>query len=79
MMDTCDICSEKVDEPVEVRTRRPSDPSDLCCVMAGCEDCLGPRQHPENHWGSVPSVMTSRDWDRWIETYGANHSIHWLT
>ncbi len=76
---TCDGCGAAVDEPVLVRTRRPSDPQDLCCVMAGCEDCFGPRQHPENHWASVPAVMTAEDWDRWVEAYGIAQNVLWLT
>ena len=79
MIGTCDVCGAKPNEMVFVRTRRPSDPKDLCCVMAGCEKCMGPRQHPENHWNSVPSVMTDRDWDIWVESYGAMHNVLWLT
>ena len=78
-IDHCDVCDNKPEEMVYVRMRRPSDPTDLSCVMAGCEECMGPRQHPENHWNSVPTVMTNRDWDIWVENYGAKHNVLWLT
>lgn len=77
----CDGCDKPVthdDDLVQVRQPRPSDPQDLCCILAGHTKCFG-RQHPENHFGSVPEVMTGRDWDRWVEAHGPTHGILWLS
>lgn len=42
---TCDMCDSDAytaDNPfTEGRTPRPSDPSDLCCVIAGHLKCIG--------------------------------------
>lgn len=40
---------------VEVRVPRPSDPSDMCCIMAGCSDCF-------------PGSKTPTEWKEYIES-----------
>lgn len=40
---------------VEFRRPRPSDPSDLCCTMAGCSDCF-------------PGCKTPEEWEDYIES-----------
>lgn len=77
----CDGCGEAIPlaDVVELRTLRPSDPHDLCCVMAGCEPCFGQRQSVENHWDSIPSRMTADDFERWVELHGHRHGVWWLT
>lgn len=75
----CDGCGHPVEDPVELRTRRPSDPADLCCVMAGCEKCFGAPERVKDHWGSIPSRMTAQDWEKWVEKYGPDNGILWLT
>lgn len=58
----CDGCGTKEytkENPfVEVRTPRPSDPSDLCCIVAGCLACF-------------PGTRTPQEWSEYIETEDA--------
>lgn len=60
-MPKCDGCNKEVPRAdlMLVRVPRPSDPSDMCCVMWGCADCF-PR--------SEGSCMKDRDWDSYMET-----------
>lgn len=64
---TCDMCDGfmRWDRAIEHRTTRPSDPSDMCCVMATHRVC--PNGHSFGKGG-----MTGRAWDAWIENEGAN-------
>lgn len=75
----CDGCGKQVANPVEVRTRRPSDPTDLCCIMVGCQLCFGTAQQPDKWADAVPSVMRPQQWDEWVEQYGLANGIVWLT
>ena len=55
---TCDVCDKPIEgEKFEARTPRPSDPSDMCCVMWACETCA-----PQI--GAKPASY----WDEWIES-----------
>ena len=58
---TCDICDREFTHQFrhEARTARPSDPSDMACVMWTCPFC-------------APSVGAWRPevWDDWIENEG---------
>lgn len=60
---TCDHCGgvayHAIDPYVEVRVPRPSDRSDLCCIMAGHASCFG---------GISDSVKTPAGWDEYIES-----------
>lgn len=61
---TCDVCNSDAYTAenffVEARTPRPSDPSDLCCIMAGHLDCFG---------GSIGgSINTPAGWNEYIES-----------
>jgi hypothetical protein len=39
-MDKCDICGQIIlGETVEVRLARPSNPRDLCVILAYCQSC----------------------------------------
>ena len=60
-MAECDVCDKQIEgERWEARTTRPSDPTDMCCVMWACADC-GPKL------GAKPASY----WDAWIENEGA--------
>jgi len=78
----CDICDVAVeaDKLLFVRQARPSDPSDMTCLMAGCEKCFMPDPYDEVvEMGVVPSVMTDSDWERWIEEEGHKYGKCFLT
>ena len=53
----------------EMRTRRPSDPSDLTCIMVICDLCAaeagGESMSPNG------GLATSSRWDEWIESDAA--------
>lgn len=68
----CDICENEdynVGNPfVEIRVPRPSDPSDMCCIMAGHDECFG------------GGNMTPDQWSDWIESpEAAAAGYYWLT
>lgn len=67
----CDACgaTEYTDENpfVEVRTPRPSDPSDMCCILAGCAGCFG---------GIGGTVKTPEGWTEYIESVEAYRNGH---
>jgi hypothetical protein len=72
----CDICNTnqytEANPFVEVRTPRPSDPSDMCCILAGHLDCFG---------GQVGETVNTPDgWADWIESEdAARQGYMWLT
>lgn len=55
----CDDCGGAEYSPgnpyVEIRVPRPSDPSDLCCIMGGHSACF-------------PGNRTPAEWDDYIES-----------
>lgn len=67
----CDRCdgTEYTDENpfVLYRQRRPSDPSDMCCTLAGHKNCIA-------EGTTLPSISTSggvataEQWEEWIES-----------
>lgn len=69
---TCDSCGALdytgVNPYVEVRVPRPSDPSDLCCILGGHLGCFG------NSIGT--SVNTPSGWDEYIESPEALRNGH---
>lgn len=66
-MNVCDGCGgtdfPATDPFVEVRTPRPSDPSDMCCVIAGHRKCF-------------PGAMTPAEWNAYIESPAAVAAGH---
>lgn len=73
---TCDVCDSadynEANPFVEVRTPRPSDPSDLCCILAGHLDCFGGTEGE--------TVRTPSNWSNYIESPEAYASGYlWLT
>lgn len=77
MIDACDSCKGTeytAENPfVKMCRRRPSDPSDMCCVLAGHWDCFTIIRRPY-----APVLPTARhdlgeakatpeDLERWIE------------
>ncbi len=74
MATTCDgNCGKRVERAdlVEVRIARPSDPSDLCCIMAGCADCFRPSSP---FAGGCQAYAHS--WDVYIESACARERGH---
>jgi hypothetical protein len=59
IVDTCDMCGKPCTEGewVEVRIPRPSDPTDMTCIMAGCKACF-------------PDGKSPKAWQEWIEGPG---------
>lgn len=67
----CDACGTteftEANPFVEVRTPRPSDPSGLCCIIAGCLECF-------------PGSKTPEQWSNYIESdEAAKAGYYWLT
>lgn len=67
----CDGCNRTyytAENPyVEVRVARPSDPSDLVCVLAGCASCF-------------PGNRTPAEWDEYFDSgAAASDGFAWLT
>ncbi len=62
---SCDQCGNLVerDDIVEVRLPRPSDPTDLCCIMAGCADCFRPGDPAQGATAALAYV-----WDAYVES-----------
>lgn len=73
----CDVCDGDVYTPENPRVmlcqRRPSDPSDLCCTMAGHWWCFGTPGRayvpflPTVANGGDQALATGDDLERWIE------------
>lgn len=70
--DGCDTTTYTETNPyVEVRVPRPSDPSDLCCIIAGCSDCFG---------GIGETVKTPQGWSEYMESDEAyDKGYMWLS
>lgn len=58
----CDICEELL----EIRAPRPSDPTDMCCIL-----WVGPC-HPNG-------AKSPAQWIEWIENEGAAKGFMWLS
>ncbi len=68
---TCDICKAEYKTRYEVRTPRPSDHTDMCCVMWICEACakdMGPAR-----------VKTAAEWEEWMDNEGVKQGFVWLS
>lgn len=56
---SCDACGTEEYTPenpfVEVRVPRPSDRTDLCCIIAGCAACF-------------PGTRTPAEWEEYFES-----------
>lgn len=68
----CDLCQMPIDRRaslVEIRTIRPSDPSDLCCILWSCRGCT-----PESHTSVTGGSATAAEWDDFIESDEARAS-----
>lgn len=50
---------------VEIRVPRPSDRSDLCCIMAGCSRCFPPH---ELGTAVAGGSATPEQWEDYIES-----------
>lgn len=65
----CDACGAteytEANPFVEVRVPRPSDPSDMCCIMAGCLNCF-------------PGSKTPAQWNEYIESKVAMINGHYF-
>lgn len=46
---------------------RPSDPSEMCCVLAGHKNCLA-RDQPVPSICESGGVATGDQWEEWIES-----------
>lgn len=66
----CDGCGSSeyssVNPYVEIRTSRPSDPSDLVCVLAGCASCFPGEKTPEEWETYFDSGDAARDGFAWL-------------
>lgn len=71
MATECDNCGNNEytdDNPlVQVRTRRPSDHSDMCCVMAGHAKCFVEDPATLPQIGETDGIATPAQWEAWIE------------
>lgn len=71
----CDSCGESAytaDNPfVEYRQPRPSDPSDMCCTLAGHFRCFSPVSASLPQISADGGVATPAQWREWIEGEGA--------
>lgn len=67
----CDQCQKQgytVDNPrVFVCTQRPSDPAEMCCIMAGHANCLA-RGVTLPSIGTTGGTATGEQWETWIES-----------
>lgn len=73
----CDLCDkDSWDDGYYSCTRRPSDPTEMVCVLWFCDACAEPMDK-----GVGPDGGLGRDetWQRWIEDEGAKHGVLWLT
>lgn len=68
----CDICKQHTytdENPfVEMRIPRPSDPSDMCCVLAGHKNCVGAAKSELPQITESGGAATVEQWEKWIET-----------
>ena len=77
----CDVCGDSgypdANPFVEARIPRPSDPRDMCCVLAGHRRCLnGMCSNPPTKNGGR---LTPGEWQTWIETEGRALGFLWLS
>lgn len=67
----CDACRSSVyteDNPfVEIRQRRPSDPTEIACTIAGHKDCM-PIKGDLPDIASSGGVATPKQWQEYIES-----------
>lgn len=77
--DGCGLSNYDAAHPfVEVRQRRPSDQTDMCCVMAGHPKCVGVGE-------ALPAicesggVATPDQWEEWITNEGRKLGFLFLT
>jgi len=67
--DCCDVCEQPFtpsNPKYEHRVPRPSDKTDMCCVMATHKSCMEGGKTPE-------------EWNKWIENEGAKEGYLFLT
>lgn len=72
---SCDECGENKPAMYEVAMPRPSDPSDMCCIVALCEDCGKGQATGPNAGGGCATVD---EWDKAIEA-GELKGIYFYT
>lgn len=81
---TCDRCKKDdgysdANPFVEIRQRRPSDPADMTCVLAGHNNCVG-----TGSIAKLPSISTGGgtatpgQWEAWISDEGFKAGFLWL-
>lgn len=75
--DSCDKRTYTAENPfVECRVPRPSDRSDMCCVMAGHLWCFGPNRPASDlpQIGAEGGLATPEQWQAWIESKDADEA-----
>lgn len=69
---TCDVCQgedyKDANPFVHVNQRRPSDPSEMCCVMAGHLKCMGGSLDRLPSICESGGIATPAQWEAWIES-----------
>jgi hypothetical protein len=81
----CDLCGADdytdANPFVECRIPRPSDKTDMCCVIAGHLNCLSPM--PADRLPSIApfggGTATPEQWEHWIENEGAAAGYQWIS
>jgi hypothetical protein len=80
----CDRCHDSEYTPenpfVEYRQKRPSDPTDMCCTLAGHLQCFSQQSALALPIiGNDSGVATPEQWQTWIEGEGAKLGFAWIT
>lgn len=84
MAELCDNC-EKNEAEFEVRVQRPSDRTDMVCIVFSCAACCDPKTsaqlkefvpaHPK-----TPVAATPEAWEEYMDSDEASQAGHlWLT
>lgn len=80
----CDACkghNYTDDNPfIEIRRQRPSDHADMCCIMAGHNNCVGTRDVSRlPAIGPTGGTATHEQWEHWIEGEGMQNGFLWIS
>lgn len=73
-LNLCDSCFRSInytiDNPfVQYRTRRPSDPAEMTCTLAGHAGCFGVEKVPRISGGT--GWATPEQWEAWLKSADA--------
>lgn len=80
MSDLCDMCDVRPGT-LEIRLQRPSDSSDLCCVMLVCDTCMKPAsldQLADPEGSPSGNAATPEVWERYMESKAAIRNGHYF-